>query len=31
MLSIKGDDTYTNKNQILHSVKPAIMKVKCFG
>jgi len=31
MLSIKFDDTYLNKNQIPHSVKPAKMKVKCFG
>lgn len=31
MLSIKFDDTYLNKNQISHSVKPAKMKVKCFG
>lgn len=31
MLSIKFDDTYLNKNQISHSVKPAKMKVKSFG
>ena len=31
MLSIKFDDTYLNKNHISHSVKPAKMKVKCFG
>lgn len=31
MFSIKFDDTYLNKNQISHSVKPAKIKVKCFG